>query len=103
MLNEDSTARTIRMPIPFESRPPATADNYPETPASRQAAKLQQRLERAQVIADEQDSERSIDGRLLLDMLIEEHGVDRIHRWVRNSALIRAGKCPCESLLRDVR
>jgi hypothetical protein len=36
-------------------------------------------------------------------MLIEEYGVERVHRWCRNSALIRAGKCPCESLLRDVR
>lgn len=95
MLEHESTARTIGMTIPFEPRPPATADNYPETPASRQAAKLQQRLERAQVIADEQDSERSIDGRLLLDMLIEEYGVERVHRWCRNAALIRSGQCPC--------
>jgi len=52
-------------------------------------------LDRAAVIAVLDDDNRSDNARLMLDMMVDEFGVDRVHRWIRNSALIRGVACPC--------
>lgn len=94
--------RVVRMPIPMpDPREQRVVDPYPETEGTRAAAKAQQRIDRAECIKEADDPERSIDGRLLFDLLCEEFGADRLHRWSRNAVLIRGGACPCERVERD--
>lgn len=101
------THRTFRMPIPFDPReqrvlPEPVPIDYPETEATRQAAKRQQRYDRAECIAEVDDPEGAIDGRLMLDALCDRYGAERVHRWARSACLIRnGGASPCERVERD--
>lgn len=78
--------RVLRLPV----RP-----DYPETEETRAAAKAQLHLDRAAVIAELDDDNRSDNARFLIDALCDEFGVERVHRWVRSAGLIRGGICPC--------
>ena len=78
--------RVLRLPV----RP-----DYPETDETREAAKAQLHRDRAAVIAELDDTNRSDNARFTIDALCDEFGVERVHRWVRSAGLIRGGICPC--------
>lgn len=96
-LTESSTTMAIPPPDPREQRVvPRRPVEYPETPETIASARQQQREDRCEAGAELDDPLDAQSARMVIVILCERFGPDRVHRWVRNQGLIQDGVNYCE-------
>jgi hypothetical protein len=86
---------------PRDPREQAVIDRFvhvgpPETDDSVAEARHHQRVERCEAIAEPNDEDFAREARMVIVILCEQFTAERVHRWVRNQALIQDGVNYCD-------